>query len=176
MAEMKSLNGYEIVDAKAREDIVKLQENSGSGDIDLRGYATEAYVDNAFLNYENTWKEYVDNSLEGKQDEIDWLKNYGIQLEDGTMFGFGCNLLDLYTSGSIDTKFTIAASNATLRNALEFNLDTGNLTFSHSEYESDNDYTKTIAFVEDVEEKLGGIDAALDAIIAKQADVLGGDF
>jgi hypothetical protein len=66
MAEMKTLNGYEIVDAKAREDIAKLQENSGSGDIDLSGYATEAYVDNAFLNYENTWKEYVDNSLEGK--------------------------------------------------------------------------------------------------------------
>lgn len=44
MAEMKSLNGYEIVDVKAREDIAELQKNSESGGTDLTGYATENWV------------------------------------------------------------------------------------------------------------------------------------
>jgi hypothetical protein len=83
------------------------------------------------------------------------------------MFGFGCNLLDLSTSGSIDTKFTIAASNATLRNALEFNLDTGNLTFSHSEYETDNDYTKTVAFTEDLPKIVPLTQSEYDALPTK---------
>lgn len=46
MPEMKSLNGYEIVDAKAREDIEALK----SAGVDLTGYATETYVDQAISN------------------------------------------------------------------------------------------------------------------------------
>lgn len=40
MAEMKSLNGYEIVDAKAREDIETLKSTAP----ELTGYATEEWV------------------------------------------------------------------------------------------------------------------------------------
>jgi hypothetical protein len=43
MPEMKTLNGYEIVDAQAREDIKALK----SAEVDLTGYATEDYVDTA---------------------------------------------------------------------------------------------------------------------------------
>lgn len=46
MPEMKTLNGYEVVDAKAREDIEALK----NAEVDLTGYATEAYVDNAIDN------------------------------------------------------------------------------------------------------------------------------
>ena len=43
MNEMKTLNGYEIVDAKAREDIETLK-NSGV-DVDLTGYYTKEETD-----------------------------------------------------------------------------------------------------------------------------------
>jgi nicotinamidase-related amidase len=43
MPEMKTLNGYEVVDAKAREDIEALK----NAEVDLTGYATESYVDEA---------------------------------------------------------------------------------------------------------------------------------
>ena len=43
---MKTLNGYEVVDAKAREDIEALK----NAEVDLTGYATEAYVDTAIGN------------------------------------------------------------------------------------------------------------------------------
>lgn len=43
MAEMKTLNGYELVDAKARADIEALKDKQP----DLTGYATEEYVDQA---------------------------------------------------------------------------------------------------------------------------------
>lgn len=46
MPEMKTLNGYEVVDAKARQDIEALK----NAEVDLTGYATEAYVDNAIDN------------------------------------------------------------------------------------------------------------------------------
>lgn len=62
MPEMKTLNGYEVVDAKAREDIKELQ-NAGHATEeyvdeaiaaipkpDYTGLATEAYVDNAIDN------------------------------------------------------------------------------------------------------------------------------
>jgi hypothetical protein len=45
MNEMKTLNGFEIVDAKAREDIETIK-NSGVK-VDLTGYATESYVEQA---------------------------------------------------------------------------------------------------------------------------------
>ena len=57
MPEMKTLNGYEIVDAKAREDIETLKAGGipegGGGNVDLTGYATEEYVDNAISNIEH---------------------------------------------------------------------------------------------------------------------------
>lgn len=43
MPEMKTLCGYEVVDAKARQDIEELKNRN----VDLAGYATETYVDNA---------------------------------------------------------------------------------------------------------------------------------
>lgn len=46
MPEMKTLGGYEVVDAKAREDIEALK----NAEVDLTGYATEAYVDEAIAN------------------------------------------------------------------------------------------------------------------------------
>ena len=64
MPEMKTLNGYEIVDAKAREDISKItvptktsQLTNNSGFITssaLNGYATESYVDTAVANASGT--------------------------------------------------------------------------------------------------------------------------
>lgn len=52
MPEMKTLNGYEVVDAKAREDIEGLQEAVAAIPEmpDLTPYATETYVDNAIDN------------------------------------------------------------------------------------------------------------------------------
>lgn len=46
MAEMKTLNGYEVVDEKARKDIEALK----NAEVDLTGYATEAYVNQAIEN------------------------------------------------------------------------------------------------------------------------------
>lgn len=51
MPEMKTLNGYEVVDAKARKDIEGLQEAVAAiPEYDLTPYATETYVDNAIDN------------------------------------------------------------------------------------------------------------------------------
>lgn len=69
MAEMKTLNGYEIVDAKARKDIAKLQENSGSGDIDLSGYATKKELEEVKSHSDtnlNTAKTYTDTVVAQK--------------------------------------------------------------------------------------------------------------
>lgn len=46
MAEMKTLNGYEVVDAAARAEIELLKAKEP----DLTGYATETYVDAAIAN------------------------------------------------------------------------------------------------------------------------------
>lgn len=54
MPEMKTLNGYEVVDAKAREEIKSVKEAVDNIEIpempDLTPYATETYVDNAIDN------------------------------------------------------------------------------------------------------------------------------
>ena len=65
MAEMKTLNGYEVVDAKAREDIKKLQETpSGSNGNDGKS-AYEIALDNGFKGSEQEWLE----SLKGPKGE-----------------------------------------------------------------------------------------------------------
>lgn len=44
---MKTLNGYEIVDAKAREDIEQLKQSGGGGSgADLTNYYTKTEIDN----------------------------------------------------------------------------------------------------------------------------------
>lgn len=45
---MKTLNGYEIVDAKAREDIEVLKQSGGN--VDLTNYYTKDEVDTAITN------------------------------------------------------------------------------------------------------------------------------
>lgn len=53
MPEMKTLNGYEIVDAKARQDIANIEIPDTSSFITetaLEGYATEQYVTDAIAN------------------------------------------------------------------------------------------------------------------------------
>lgn len=49
MKPMKTLNGYEIVDAKAREDIEQLKQSGGSG-ADLTNYYTKEEIDELFKN------------------------------------------------------------------------------------------------------------------------------
>lgn len=49
MKPMKTLNGYEIVDAKAREDIEQLKQSGGS-DVDLTDYYTKEEIDELFKN------------------------------------------------------------------------------------------------------------------------------
>lgn len=47
MKPMKTLNGYEIVDAKAREDIEQLKQSGGGGSgADLTNYYTKTEIDN----------------------------------------------------------------------------------------------------------------------------------
>lgn len=54
--EMKTLNGYEIVDASARDRLAVLEQNGGSGGTtDLTGYATEEYVDNEIAKLETSF-------------------------------------------------------------------------------------------------------------------------
>lgn len=66
MPEMKTLNGYEVVDAKAREDIKALT----MGQVNLDGYAKEEYVDEAIAaipkpDYTGLATEaYVDNAID----------------------------------------------------------------------------------------------------------------
>ena len=141
--------------------------------------ATETYVDDALLNYESVWKDYVDNSLEGKQNKIDSYIDGDrprIELWDNNARYYFENTAFTHATAPADGEFRIIAMNGQINKTLHFNFYENNLTYSHYDYELNERNTKTIAFVEDVEEKLGGIDAALDAIIAKQADVLGGDF
>ena len=75
MPEMKTLNGYEIVDAKAREDIETLKAGGipgGGGTVDLTGYATEEYVDNAIASIDipevdftgYATEDYVDTAID----------------------------------------------------------------------------------------------------------------
>lgn len=46
MKPMKTLNGYEIVDAKAREDIEQLKQGGGGSGADLTNYYTKTEIDN----------------------------------------------------------------------------------------------------------------------------------
>lgn len=81
MPEMKTLNGYEIVDAKARQDIANIKHPTKVSELEndkgyltehqsLAGYATEQYVDNAIADIPETdlsnyyTKTQVDNKLE----------------------------------------------------------------------------------------------------------------
>lgn len=50
---MKTLNGYEVVDAKARQDIEILKQSGGSGDIDLSEYALKSDVPTKVSQLEN---------------------------------------------------------------------------------------------------------------------------
>lgn len=73
MTEMKTLNGYEIVDEKARNDIEELKNK----EVDLTGYATEKYVDTAVKNVSDTTQQRLAEietaipSLEGYAKESD---------------------------------------------------------------------------------------------------------
>ena len=48
MKPMKTLNGYEIVDAQARSDIEELKQKGGN--VDLTNYYTKEEVDTAITN------------------------------------------------------------------------------------------------------------------------------
>ena len=66
--EMKTLNGYEVVDASARQRLDILEQNGGSGgDIDLTGYATEEYVDNAIAEYDPSFWLNFSQATENEQ-------------------------------------------------------------------------------------------------------------
>ena len=74
MPEMKTLNGYEVVDAKARAEIENIKLNGGGGtggDIDLSNYATKAELptkvsqlqnDSNFITREDIPSEYITES------------------------------------------------------------------------------------------------------------------
>lgn len=55
---MKTLNGYEVVDEKARQDIETLKNKQV--DVDLTGYATEEWVNNqGFIKEHQSLAEYA---------------------------------------------------------------------------------------------------------------------
>ena len=71
---MKTLNGYEIVDAKAREEIDKLKENGGgSGGISTGDIATNEDIDSVLggNNYLNTLKDQADQIINEQENLID---------------------------------------------------------------------------------------------------------
>lgn len=92
-----------------------------------------------------------------------------------TQFFFDADCLKAFTSGSTSPSFAIHAANGYYENTLYSNLEEGNLTFYHKDQMSGKGNTKTLAFIEDIDEKLGAIDSVLDAILAKQNAVLGGN-
>lgn len=73
---MKTLNGYEVVDAKARADIKALQANSATKEdlenvsVDLTGYATEAYVNNRIETIELTPGPQGIQGIQGEKGEV----------------------------------------------------------------------------------------------------------
>lgn len=80
--EMKTLNGYEIVDAKAREDIELLKQSGGGGSIDLSEYVTENELESkGYLTEHQSLENYatnesVKNSIESVEVElIDYIDN-----------------------------------------------------------------------------------------------------
>ena len=155
MAEMKTLNGYEIVDAKAREDIAKLQENSGADNIDLSEYATK-------------------KELEAKQDKLNTYADgdgelfgptiYGIS---GTSYSFNRNKLYITTASSQDTNFKIYAGSGIANGELDFSLSDGDIKYTHNVVDTGNTTTKTVAFIEDMPKILPITQSEYDALLTK---------
>lgn len=145
MTEMKSLNGYEIVDAKAREDIAKLQENSGSGDIDLSGYATKKDIEGYTVEYNEDVNDIINliviNAGEG---DINTVRLVGSSTYDFTKAG-----IDMTAFGSTDN-FSLSVENGYGDTTFEINATNGKLNFYHTDLNTNEFKSKTVAFTDDI--------------------------
>lgn len=125
MKPMKTLNGYEIVDAKAREDIEQLKQSGGGGsgadltnyytktEIDNKGYLTSIpseYVTDTELNNKGYLTQHQDISGKADKTELVGLATEQFVREEIAKIdipeggGGDVNLDDYYTKTEIDNK------------------------------------------------------------------------
>jgi hypothetical protein len=124
----------------------------------------------------------VDTFLEQKQNKLyfyheDIIPQIFSQEDGSTKFIFGPNGLSTRYKSSSSGFIQFYSEEGS--NWIDTNIANGTITFRHGIPDGTggytDEYTKTFAFVEDIDEKLGDIDSVLDAILAKQNAVLGGN-